>query len=50
MKTSDKKKISKKEAYTPEQILQASFVTLQIHGKIFIDELILELKRMYKTN
>lgn len=38
----DKKK---KEAYTPEQIIQACSIVVSKHGKLYIDEIILELKR-----
>ena len=37
----------KDESYTPEEIFQAGFIVMQKHGKIFLDELIMELKRMY---
>ena len=36
----------KEESYTPEEILQAGFIVMQKHGKIFLDELILELKSL----
>jgi len=37
------------ESYTPEQIIQAYSIVLSKHGKMFMDELILELKRNFKT-
>jgi len=36
------------ESYTPEQIIQAYSIVLSKHGKMFMDELILELKRNFK--
>ena len=36
----------KEEKYTPEEIIQAMSVVLSKHGKIYIDEVILELKKI----
>ena len=41
-------KMKKKEAYTPEQIIQACLIVVNKHGRLFIDEIILELKRKEK--
>ena len=41
-------KKTNKEAYTPEQIIQAGSIVAMKHGRLYIDELILELKRNFK--
>lgn len=36
-----------KEVYTPLEIVNACSITAMKHGKIYIDELLLELKRTH---
>ena len=36
----------KTESYNPEEIFQAGFLVLQEDGKIFLDNLIMKLKKM----